>query len=117
MPVVLLCSNDAWASTVPLANTQVSSGWGRNAPDGAISRMAVRQGQPWSDSAWSPDTAEQVHSLGTMLVVTRNTLLWCVKHHRCPELAAWATQPPGLHTIAWAASRRHKHSPNDDAAH
>ena len=63
MPAVIFCSSDARASTLPLEDAQVPSGWGRNASGGSVSRMAVRQGQPWSDSTWSPDAAEQVHSL------------------------------------------------------
>lgn len=47
-------------STLSLDNARVPSVWGRNAAGQSVSRMAVRQGRPWSDNAWSPDAPEQV---------------------------------------------------------
>lgn len=56
----LLCSVDPLVSTLSLDDARTPAVWGRNAGSQSVSRMAVRQGRPWSDNAWSPDAPEQV---------------------------------------------------------
>lgn len=55
-------SVDPLVSTLSLDDARASAVWGRNAGSQSVSRMAVRQGRPWSDNAWSPDAPEQIQA-------------------------------------------------------